>query len=1114
MISRSLTLLFLTLSFLSTAQESSQCLTQYKAYTPHALYQDFVSSRMAPKTIKVHITVDNDVFVHFGNNLADTRSYVNYLFRNAQRIFQVEGIDLHLSSVYIWTQKDPFNLLNGDVTLETRYLPYISNNFSGDVSILLSDNLQSSIAGTIAGLCNPRNVAVCGLLFNSTAEFPTYSNDVQNLSHEIGHLLGSSHTFECEWLINGTFQAIDGCGATLFPNFCTQPTTPLYVPSIMGYCQNYSFLNGFGPLPTQRMKDHISQSPCVKETAFYQTTLLDSAIIWTECRPGVLPDQSDYKAVARGIVYGNPTSRFKAKVVRFGNPSVVLDSLVNLQYNVQQDLGTWFNKTDSIVSLILIDQTLPNYEYKEKIYVSPNTCVYASPDLALTAATTTPTPAQYANYSVTYTLTNQSAVASQNIQVEIPAVVGAVYLGGNVYQASAGVFDGIKTWIIPAVAAGQSVTLTLNYFNLTTTAKKYFAQVSAMSGTDLDSSPGNNNTGIPSEDDEVSITINGGVNPPACSISATVTGIACSNNGTPNIASDDTYTYQLNVSGTNTSSSGWSATINGQAVTGSYNSPKSVNGGLISGGAVSYQVGDIQITSCTTQVSVTPPAPCSTVQPPIGPCPSKSDFPWHEWIAGVAAGTLNNLSTKSAYTNYPSPVTDLTTGSHAVSLTTEFSYFAYDEYWKIWLDLNSDGALDDATETVYQGKLNQPANGNAKHTLAGSLVIPAGTPVGTRLMRVSMKRGAYALPCESLPFGEVEDYQVRVVSGTNPTCSITAQVSGVACNNNGTASNPADDTFGFSLMVSGTNTGAQGWTSTIANQTISGSYGVAKPLAGYAISGGNLSFTVRDAQQNTCTAQASVTAPATCSGGGPVACASSSAFPWHEWISRVKVGNLDFASGKSNFSDFSSATVLAARGQSLVVGLTSSFSWFTADQYYRVWIDYNNDGAFDPATEQAYSGILSAPPDGTASKVLNGSITIPTMAAVAKVKMRVSMKRGAYPTVCEVLPFGEVEEYSVQIAAQAVLQNSIGEARSTEPVEIEDVLVYPNPASGAVHIRWKDDAPATVTLMSASGVVVAQTALVTQAEFDVSALHGGLYFVRVEAQGRRAVVRKMVVAGL
>lgn len=100
--------------------------------------------------------------------------------------------------------------------------------------------------------------------------------------------------------------------------------------------------------------------------------------------------------------------------------------------------------------------------------------------------------------------------------------------------------------------------------------------------------------------------------------------------------------------------------------------------------------------------------------------------------------------------------------------------------------------------------------------------------------------------------------------GGGGQCSISAATSNIQCNNNGTASNPNDDTYSFALTVTGDNTG-NGWHTTINGQNQSGAYGTPVTLGPYPISGGNLNFTVVDDASPSCTAAVAVTPPPTCS---------------------------------------------------------------------------------------------------------------------------------------------------------------------------------------------------------------------------------------------------------
>jgi hypothetical protein len=144
-------------------------------------------------------------------------------------------------------------------------------------------------------------------------------------------------------------------------------------------------------------------------------------------------------------------------------------------------------------------------------------------------------------------------------------------------------------------------------------------------------------------------------------------------------------------------------------------------------------------------------------------------------------------------------------------------------------------------------------------------------------------------------------------------------------------------------------------------------------------------------------------------------CQSSGDFPWHDWIARVQLNTLDNQSGKSTHSDFTGLTTTLQKGLSYPITLTAGFSWQTFDEYWRVWIDFNHDGVFSTPDEVVQQQILTAPAAGTPLASVSGSINIPSGALTGTTRMRVSMKRGGFPTACEAIAFGEVEDYMVNI---------------------------------------------------------------------------------------------------
>ena len=502
---------------------------------------------------------------------------------------------------------------------------------------------------------------------------------------------------------------------------------------------------------------------------------------------------------------------------------------------------------------------------------------------------------------------------------------------------------------------------------------------------------------------------------------------------------------------------------------------------------------------------------------PGGYCAAAGSFPWNEWLGEVSLAGLSNTSDKSSYTNFTNlAAPQLTAGEdYPMTLKTGTGWFGVPEFWRVWIDFNHNGTFE-ASEQVLDETSTPPNTGSSQLIVNQTISIPLTTEEGITRMRVAIKRTAAPTACEAIPFGEVEDYHVNIlpvagschltasvanllcnnqntptnpaddtytfsltvtavgggtgwtanINGTTQTgtygtaknlgpypisagnlsfsvkdaadatcqktvsvtppatcsnqvpCSIAAAVGNIACDNNGTTGTGTDDTFTFALTVTGSGAGS-GWTTVINGTTFTGSYGIAKPLGPYPISGGALNFTVRDAQTATCTTGATATPPAPCSvTGGPTNyCQSSADFPWHEWISRVAFTGIDKTSAKWYYSDYTANTGVVVPGQSYPLGLYASFSWETNQPHFRVWIDYSGDGQFQEPAEIAFQGIVSAA-NGAQDALLSGMVNVPANATMGMTRMRVSLKRGAYPTACEAhIPFGEVEDYSILISS-------------------------------------------------------------------------------------------------
>ncbi|NOQ25922.1 MAG: T9SS type A sorting domain-containing protein [Bacteroidales bacterium] len=127
----------------------------------------------------------------------------------------------------------------------------------------------------------------------------------------------------------------------------------------------------------------------------------------------------------------------------------------------------------------------------------------------------------------------------------------------------------------------------------------------------------------------------------------------------------------------------------------------------------------------------------------------------------------------------------------------------------------------------------------------------------------------------------------------------------------------------------------------------------------------------------------------------------------YEWIAQVQLGSFTKSSAGAAYSDFTSSTINVNAGGTYAVTLTPGYASTTYDEYWKIWIDYNNDTIFD-ANELVYDA-------GALSKVaVSGNITIQSGISGVR-RMRVSMKYNAAQTACETFAYGEVEDYNITI---------------------------------------------------------------------------------------------------
>ncbi|SEC39847.1 Por secretion system C-terminal sorting domain-containing protein [Tenacibaculum sp. MAR_2009_124] len=141
-------------------------------------------------------------------------------------------------------------------------------------------------------------------------------------------------------------------------------------------------------------------------------------------------------------------------------------------------------------------------------------------------------------------------------------------------------------------------------------------------------------------------------------------------------------------------------------------------------------------------------------------CESKGKNSSYEWIDYVSfGGMFNESGNDNGYKYYENKIAEVQRGSenNNLKISAGFGGKAYKEYWAVWIDFNKDGNFDDDEKVISE------ASSSANH-LGNNVRIPSNAILGTTRMRVSMKWDKQQGACETFSHGEVEDYNVNIVT--------------------------------------------------------------------------------------------------------------------------------------------------------------------------------------------------------------------------------------------------------------------------------------------------------------------------------------------------------------
>jgi hypothetical protein len=206
----------------------------------------------------------------------------------------------------------------------------------------------------------------------------------------------------------------------------------------------------------------------------------------------------------------------------------------------------------------------------------------------------------------------------------------------------------------------------------------------------------------------------------------------------------------------------------------------------------------------------------------------------------------------------------------------------------------------------------------------------------------------------------------------------------------------------------------------------------------------------------------------------------------------VNISSFSNPSSASLYSDFTGLIINLTPGSTNSYSLTPRIS--TTRNYWRIWIDFNNDGDFTDSGEQV---VTVNNKRGTAS----GTFTIPSDVS-GTTRMRVTEKNGGIPSSCEVFTNGEVEDYTVSFTNAPVFE---------KPLYTLDLNIYPNPASHEINVALKTPADkVNIKLYNALGqILIDFNTEGKQASIDLDKYPAGIYFIGAD-DGSQTTLKKFI----
>ena len=236
-------------------------------------------------------------------------------------------------------------------------------------------------------------------------------------------------------------------------------------------------------------------------------------------------------------------------------------------------------------------------------------------------------------------------------------------------------------------------------------------------------------------------------------------------------------------------------------------------------------------------------------------------------------------------------------------------------------------------------------------------------------------------------------------------------------------------------------------------------------------------------------------------------CTSAGIKTTHGYINKVSIETINNTSGNNGgYADYTKLSATLLKGATFTISLTPGFiSGAAYFEYWTVYIDYNQNGVFEPGEMVA---------KGHNAIRINKSFSIPSTALVGSTRMRIQMQEGAEQTnPCATYTYGEVEDYTINIEGNTNIakEETVKPGVSADTKEnAADFRLFPNPAKDNLIIEFTGAGNSSVKVNICN--LVGQKLIYTQISsvagsnilnLNTSKLGTGMYILEMENNGRK-----------